>query len=767
MSSFYLVSYVASELDPEHSRITDLDIVDIDGMAHLLSTTRFDGVLNSWNIDSGVLSLNSTLVLDGGDRPGGVGSLAALSLNGGLGITIGGGTNGTLQTVSLGADGSIQTATALSSLPVAFGGFQHGTTLTLGDGTQAIYGGLAGEEGLAQLQFDANGTLLGHATVNGPVGSFTDQISATATARIGENTYLLSASMTQNGITSWAVNETGDLSIVENMGTEQGLWIHAPTAMGVAEIGGITYIVLGAAGSSSLSVMELGADGSMIIREHLLDTLNTRFAGVTSVEIIAHNDQTFVIVGGGDDGVSIYMLLEGGQLVAQAHIADTTEMGLDNISAISARGRGDGLDIFVASSSETGITQLRFDTGTAGITTTATLAGGLLSGTTGNDVLQGHDGDDVITGGDGNDIIRDGAGSDILTGGTGADFFILSADDQIDTIIDFRLGEDTIDLSLWPMLRDISQLTFSIQSFGMEIMYGNELLIVQSADGAPIDYRDLTTADLIGGTRIPQNIEPGYPGPATPPPDLTPDPDDPAVDQGAANSLLAGQQVITAANIGDLRDALSGSTPASGSPVQSVGNDRLTGTAGNNIIYGGAGNDVIMGLGGADQLYGEDGVDIIIAGDGNDIVSGGNDEDVILGREGNDTLNGDDGSDTLMGGAGDDTLNGGNGHDALDGGIGDDILNGGAGDDTLFGDAGADTFVFNSGEDHIADFEQGIDEIMLDADLWTGLTSAADVLFVYGSSDGNVATINFGEGNTLTIENVLDFTTLADDIFLF
>ena len=111
-----------------------------------------------------------------------------------------------------------------------------------------------------------------------------------------------------------------------------------------------------------------------------------------------------------------------------------------------------------------------------------------------------------------------------------------------------------------------------------------------------------------------------------------------------------------------------------------------------------------------------------------------------------------------MGGAGADTLYGGAGADRLDGGTGQDLLIGGT---------GADTFVFNSGTDRIADFEQGVDHILLDPALWTGLTSAADVLFYYGDVVDTRATIDFENGNVLIIDGVTDPDTLAADISLF
>ena len=65
----------------------------------------------------------------------------------------------------------------------------------------------------------------------------------------------------------------------------------------------------------------------------------------------------------------------------------------------------------------------------------------------GVDQLLGGAGNDDLTGNKGDDEIAGGAGDDTLTGGLGADSFIYtSADDGVDTIIDFEEG-DVIDLS--------------------------------------------------------------------------------------------------------------------------------------------------------------------------------------------------------------------------------------------------------------------------------------------------------------------------------
>jgi serralysin len=89
------------------------------------------------------------------------------------------------------------------------------------------------------------------------------------------------------------------------------------------------------------------------------------------------------------------------------------------------------------------------------------------------------------------------------------------------------MGVDEIDLSAWPELRSNAQLTFTSRSDGERISYGDDVLIVKSADGQPIDPASFESTDFIGDTHIPQNITQGYSGPITAGPDLPERPDYP------------------------------------------------------------------------------------------------------------------------------------------------------------------------------------------------------------------------------------------------
>ena len=423
------------------SHVTDLTIVD----GQLYASTRHDGTLDSWTISGGGLSLRDAQSYAGTLRPGDTGWITPLDVATGTLLLTGGATSGGLFLSDPDAAGGRDTPVALTGTTNTYGTLHHTTAITAENGTHVVYGGIAGQTGLAQLTFNGAGDLIGRRTVADLDRTYGTDIAGTATATVGGTTYIYTASATEHGISSWSVARNGTLTAAQDMGNPDGLWISAPTAPASVALGGQTFLVLAAAGTDSLTVVRTRPDGSLQIVDHLLDARETRFGGVAALEVVSHNGAVYVIAGGTDDGITVLQMLPDGQLVTRATIADTTGMTLDNVSAIAATGSGDGLDIFVSSSSEDGITRLRYDAGPAGQTLVAA-AGQTLIGTTGTDVLIGSIGDDRLNGGQGDDILRDGGDIDVMAGGAGANTFVFA--EGRDRITDFDINLDCLSLGV-------------------------------------------------------------------------------------------------------------------------------------------------------------------------------------------------------------------------------------------------------------------------------------------------------------------------------
>src|SRR5690606_35055286 len=140
----------------------------------------------------------------------------------------------------------------------------------------------------------------------------------------------------------------------------------------------------------------------------------------------------------------------------------------------------------------------------------------------------------------------------------------------------------------------------------------------------------------------------------------------------------------------------------------------------------------------------------------------------LAGGFGNDTLFGDGGDNGLYGREGADRLIGRGGNDYLNGGSGADWLEGGAGDDTMRGGLGVDTFVFNTGHDVIEDYNLVQKErLALDDALWGNASlSGAQIVSRFAGVTADGVLFDFGNGNTLLLENIASLEGLAQNVFV-
>ena len=289
--------------------------------------------------------------------------------------------------------------------------------------------------------------------------------------------------------------------------------------------------------------------------------------------------------------------------------------------------------------------------------------------------LYGGAGDDALYGGDGDDSLKGGGGNDTLTGGAGADTFYFGIgygpDEPVsrrvsghDTITDFIVGEDTLDL-----------IAFKHDFPGVDIPQAT-----QDGANAVLDFGDKGKVTL-------KNVS--------------------AED---LNIIVEGGKILRG---GDDDDLFQGG-PVGDLLEGGAGNDGLIGFEGADVLRGDSGSDALKGGDGDDMLYGGDDGDGLYGGDGNDSLDGGGGDDLLYGDSSGWEVDGS-GNRLPWTEGGDDTLRGGDGNDSLDGGGGNDTLDGGGGDDALWGDGGADTFVFSFdfGRDTVGDFTNGEDKIDL------------------------------------------------------
>ena len=359
-------------------------------------------------------------------------------------------------------------------------------------------------------------------------------------------------------------------------------------------------------------------------------------------------------------------------------------------------------------------------------------------------------GHDTVTGTAANEFVTGGVGDDMLTGGGGNDTFRFADSHGDDTITDFDVDNDRIDLSRLTTAITAAQLLAAMTDLpdsNNDGVADGVTIDLTSYGGGTIVLQGVTTADLTDGGDLKADLfdlpdgtaEATWTGTEFSDGVSGGEADFAFKARGSSDAIFAGEGNDTVEG-GDGNDWLLGEE----------GDDSIDGGAGRDYILGGEGNDTILGGEGNDLIYGGEGNDSIDGGIGDDRIYGGAGNDTILGGEGNDWIRGDAGDDSISGGAGNDSIGGNKGNDTIDGGAGDDLMYGGSGNDSLTGGSGADTFAFISGHgnDTITDFADGTDLIDLSG---LGIRNFA-ALSIADDGNGN-AVITTSHG-TITLTGV-------------
>ncbi|NIZ15309.1 calcium-binding protein, partial [Phaeobacter sp. HF9A] len=485
---------------------------------------------------------------------------------------------------------------------------------TTSTGREILVAAGLGQPGLVTLARNSDELLSPLSSQGDTSRTYLGDVQMMASAVVAEQQLIFAASEWEAGVSAYRLDSSGRLTHLDSLGTHDGVGLNAPTALLATQISSQPVLLLAAAGSSSISVIGVDGNGQLSLLDHEVDTLSSRFGAVTVMESIIHGGQTYVVAGGGDDGLTLFALLDSGQLLVLDSLADSTTLGLNNVNGLALQMQGDTLHVFATSETEAGLSH-----------TTATLAA--------DAVQMGSSGNDTLSAGNTGAVLLDGHGNDQLIGGLGQDVFVLVADGDTDMIQAFDSTKDRIDLSAWDALSSVAQLNISSRADGALIRYGSESLRLFTSNGNSLDMEDFLRQDLLGLYR-------------------------PQPETDAAVILTSSGELIGASG----EDRLIGRDNADVLYGQ-AGDDHLLGNGGRDTLWGGLGHDSLQGGDDSDVLYGED---------GNDVMDGNAGHDLIFGGFGDDSQVGGTGADTLVGGYGNDTLHGDTSTDIIYGDEGND-----------------------------------------------------------------------------------------------
>ncbi len=512
--------------------IRAVTVAEIGGEVLIYAATGAGGGISVYRLsDSGELSLYDsvlfspalTATLSRDIAIGGAGGEAALLL--GVG-------DGRLISYGLAQDGSLQAMRAPVPVDPLLGYVDRLDYLADGSG-----GGVLALSGGGLYRMDAQAGLI---RLEAPAGQ------DGALSLLHSMTGVLLTRATPGGVETVLGGATGGMQR-DSAGMEDGLAVAAPTAIKTIAAHGTQFTILGAAGTQSLSVLEVASDGTLHLRDHLIDSRFSRFADVQDIAVAQVAGQVFVVAGGSDDGLSLLTLLPDGRLIHLGSIESRLGASLEGITRLAAVHVQDALQIFAATQGDAGLAHLSVPMGNIG----QVLRGaGRLTGGAGDDLLVAEGAAAVLEGGAGDDILVAGPSGSTLTGGAGADLFVMQSGGGVVRITDFNAAQDRLDLSDYMMLRNPDQLNITPMTGGARISFRDEVILIESHDGNTLTRNDLFGFSFDGPDRFPVIVTDETQSP-DPPPDPPPDPVTDAahllvIRSTGANPWLAGADILFA-----------------------------------------------------------------------------------------------------------------------------------------------------------------------------------------------------------------------------
>ena len=495
------LQFLRAEFDsPERQLLglSDMETVSVAGRQYLLVAGAADAGLSSYEIlADGSLLASDDVLWSASSGTEGVTDLSVFTVDGATYVLPSAMADDNQTVYEIAADGGFSVVDIYADAASTYAHWDF--TSVISDGaSDYLFGSIWGQGGYFRFDLGASGAMTNPTLKNDTVETFLGDVTAIETAVLHGKTFVFAASALDAGFHSFSLDAGGALEVLDSVAaTDVGF--AGITAMAAVDVGDRAFVIVASAGTDSLLVMRVSEWGVMNVVERLVDTADTRFAGVTALEVFETDERFFLMAGGADDGVTLFEVTYKGQLDVLATVADTAGITLQNVTDIEAVVVNGAVEIFVSSATDHGFTQFSLNVPDGANILRGGAVEDILTGGAGNDTIFGHGRSDELRGMGGDDRLVDGRGVDQLWGGEGADIFEFVADGRTDYINDFEISIDMIDLRDTPMLYYYGEVEVTATATGATLRYGGEELFVTSFDNTPLTAGMFTQDDFIFG----------------------------------------------------------------------------------------------------------------------------------------------------------------------------------------------------------------------------------------------------------------------------
>jgi len=495
--NFTIVSAVVDDSNSQLLGAADMEIVTIGSEKYLFVAAEADGAVSSYRLSATLPPQRvDTLAYSATSGTLAVGQITVTDVNGVLTLLPSARYDDDVVPYQIGSLGTIDAPVSQPQNGAAVSRFTTSEAVVIG-GKTYLYAAERGVPGFSGYWMQPGDSFSSEVTYSGNSLNYLGDIADFTSVKIGAQTYLFTASAFDAGLNSFSVGANGSLQLADSVAPADASGFSLPQALDTITVGGQAYLLMASAGTNSLTVYAVDANGGLSETDHLIDTVGTRFQDASVLESFHYNSHSYVLAAGSDDGLTLLELNPDGTLTFLSVLADDFNTTLKNITDIEVVQFGTDLQAFVSSGVENGFTQIAITIEPQGQTIVGSGAHETLTGTALGDTISGMGGSDRMYGGDGADVMQDGSGRDHFFGGAGADVFQFVQDGTLDLIRDYEPGVDKIDLSLLAGVTGMSSLTIEAHSYGASIFAGGEEISIETVDQTGLTAFDFTANDFI------------------------------------------------------------------------------------------------------------------------------------------------------------------------------------------------------------------------------------------------------------------------------
>ncbi len=124
---------------------------------------------------------------------------------------------------------------------------------------------------------------------------------------IGGTQYAIVAAVFDDGLSVWEIGDDGRLTNVFNIDDDPDLKLEGAVSLATTEVAGITYVIVASIDDDGLQIFELNADGSLTPSSMIGDDATLELNEARAVAVADNNGEPVIFAGGRvDNGISVF-----------------------------------------------------------------------------------------------------------------------------------------------------------------------------------------------------------------------------------------------------------------------------------------------------------------------------------------------------------------------------------------------------------------------------------------------------------------------------